>query len=246
MIRKLINITSRTIDYIVLIALLIILAYGIYSIYSSYAIINNAKLDDEILHLKPTGSTDNSNNISKLKEFNQNIFAWIELDGTKIDYPMVQGEDNHEYLRKDYKGNFSVSGAIYLDYKNRKDFTDPYSIVYGHHMGRSAMFGDLDKYKDKDFFNNNTTGRIYLENKTYNLYIFGIIIVPSKDATIFNIDFLHPISNIDRLTYIKEKSLFYRDIGANNESKIVALSTCNGSPTNTDRIVVFAVLEESL
>ena len=113
-------------------------------------------------------------------------------------------------------------------------------------MGRSAMFGDLDKYKDKDFFNNNTTGKIYLENKTYNLYIFAIIIVPSKDATIFNIDFLHPISNLDRLTYIKEKSLFYRDIGANNESKIVALSTCNGSPTNTDRIVVFAVLEESV
>ena len=244
MIRKLINITSKTIDYIVLIALLIILAYGIYSIYSSYAIINNAKLDDEIIHLKPSDKTDNSDNIHKLKEFNENIFAWIELDGTKIDYPMVQGKDNHEYLRKDYKGNFAISGAIYLDYKNKKDLSDPYSIVYGHHMDKSAMFGDLDKYKDEDFFNNNTTGKIYLENKTYNLNIFSVIIVSSKDKTIFNIDYLHPMSNSYRLKYIQENALYYRDIGVNDESKIIALSTCNGSSTSTDRIVVFAILEE--
>lgn len=243
MIRKLINITSKTIDYIVLIALLIILAYGIYSIYSSYAIINNAKLDNDIIHLKPSSTQDASDNIQKLKEFNEDIFAWIQLDGTKIDYPIVKGEDNHEYLRKDLKGNFAISGAIYLDYRNNIDFSDPYSVVYGHHMDKNAMFGDLDKYKNEVFFAENTTGTLYLQNKTYNLNIFASTIVSSTDKTIFDIKYQNPISNQTRIDYISKNSLYYRDIGQNNDSKIIALSTCNGS-TSSDRIVIFAILEE--
>lgn len=242
--RKLINIISKTIDYIVLIALIIILAYGIYSIVSSYAIINNAKLDSDIVHLKPEGNAEsNRKTIQELKLIDPNIFAWIELDGTKIDYPIVRGKDNYEYLRKDYKGNFSLSGAIYLDYRNSTSLTDPYSVVYGHHMDKGAMFGDLSKYKNKNFFVKNKTGKIYLEDKTYNLYVFSVIIVSSKDKNVFDVSNKDPMTNLARLEYIKEKAINYRDIGVNENSKIIALSTCNGS-TNTDRIVVFAVLED--
>lgn len=240
MTRKLINFSSRLIDYIVLIVLLIVLAYGVYSIYSSYAILNKARLPDDIKHLKPT-LDDTQNKIKQLKSYDQNIFAWIQLDGTLIDFPVVQGKDNLEYLRKDYNGNYSVSGSIFLDSRNARDFSDSYSIFYGHHMNSSAMFGDLDKYKDKPFFDTNTSGRIFLEDRTYELDIFAIAIVSSRDDNVFYLDKAYNVTLQSRLDYIKNVSLYYRDINIDENSKIVALSTCNGT-ASTDRIVVYAKL----
>ena len=96
MTRKLINLSSKIIDFIILVLLISMLAYGIYSIYSSYAIIDNAKLSDDIIHLKPIGN-DFNDKLPELREFDENIFSWLVLDGTKIDHPVVQGKDNIEY-----------------------------------------------------------------------------------------------------------------------------------------------------
>lgn len=238
MTRKLINLSSKIIDFIILVLLISMLAYGIYSIYSSYAIIDNAKLSDDIIHLKPVGD-DFTDKLPVLREFDENIFSWLVLDGTKIDHPVVQGKDNIEYLKKDYKGNYSVSGAIFLDYRNNKDFSDSYSIIYGHHMEKSVMFGDLEKYREKDFFDTNKTGKIYLENKTLDLEIFACVVVSSKDQNIFSVDKNYTGSNARRIQYISQHALYYNGTDIDENSKIVAFSTCIGD-TVTDRIVVFA------
>lgn len=238
MIRKLINLSSKIIDFIILVLLISMLAYGIYSIYSSYAIFDNAKLSEDILHLKPVDDDFNAK-LPELRKFDDNIFAWLVLDGTNIDYPIVQGNDNIEYLKKDYQGNYSVSGAIFLDYRNNKDISDPYSIIYGHHMEKSVMFGDLEKYKEIDFFNTYNTGKIYLENSSLDLKIFACVVVSSKDHNIFSIDKDYKGSNSRRIQYINQHALYYNGTDIDENSKIVAFSTCIGN-TVTDRIVVFA------
>lgn len=81
------------------------------------------------------------------------------------------------YVNTDVYGDFSLAGSIFLDYRCAKDFSDPYSIVYGHHMSDSKMFGDIDKYKKKKFFDENRTGVLITPNKTFNLKIFAVLVV---------------------------------------------------------------------
>lgn len=236
--RKIVNIFSKIIDYIVFIFLAILLIYGVYSLYDMYNISNKAKLDNKILHLKPDGENNNEN-IENLKEFNDDIFAWIELDNTNINYPIVQADTNTEYLKEGYDGEYSVSGSIFLDYRNNKKFTDYYSIVYGHHMDKGLMFGDLDLYKDEKFFNENKTGKLYLQDVTYDIEIFACSLVSAYDRNIFSVEERSNIQKIDFIYYIKENSIFYRDIDLNENSNIIAFSTCANDITS-GRLVLFA------
>ena len=83
---------------------------------------------------------------------NPDIVAWIYIEGTKINYPIVQGEDNSYYLKHLFSGEWNGSGCIFLDSRNDASFADRHSIIYGHHMKNGTMFTDLDKYKKQDFF----------------------------------------------------------------------------------------------
>ncbi|MCR5793722.1 MAG: class B sortase, partial [Solobacterium sp.] len=68
----------------------------------------------------------------------------LVIDDTGIDFPVMQGSDNTEYLTKDPDGNYSVCGSVFLDCRNSADLSDPYNLVYGHHMRGQYMFGALD------------------------------------------------------------------------------------------------------
>lgn len=72
-----------------------------------------------------------------------------------------------------------------MDVNCDKNFTDPYSLLYGHHMEESKMFGDLDLYKDAEFFAENTTGELILPDRTYDLQTFACLLVPSSESAIF-------------------------------------------------------------
>ena len=75
-----------------------------------------------------------------------------EIEGTKINYPIVQGEENSYYLKHLFSGEWNGSGCIFLDFRNDASFADRHSIIYGHHMKNGTMFTDLDKYKKQEFF----------------------------------------------------------------------------------------------
>lgn len=78
---------------------------------------------------------------------NPDVCGWLTLDHTKIDYPVVQGTDNFEYLEKDVLGNPSVAGSIFLDAKSDRNFHDFYTVIMGHHMQGRKMFGVLFIYR---------------------------------------------------------------------------------------------------
>ncbi len=191
--------------------------------------------DNSILKYKPkAGNTD------ELKKLSENAVAWLTIDGTRIDYPVMQGKTNEEYLNKDPYGEFSLSGSIFLDSRNSKTFSDDYSLVYGHHMEYGVMFGALDQYKDETFLNEHKTGKLTVVNgKEYQITIFASCIEMATKKVIFD----PPESdNKSLLTYLEKHALIYHPKEVDAQSKLIALSTCQ-SAENNERIVVFGVLK---
>ena len=160
MLRKSIIISHKTINAIVVIVAALLFLICLYAMIDAYNVYVGAN-DSGILKYKPE-----SGNTEKLREMSEDAVAWLTVDDTRIDYPVMQGENNTEYLNKDPQGEFSLSGSIFLDSRNDKTFSDPYSLIYGHHMEYGAMFGALDEYKDKAFFDSHRTGLLTVVNGT--------------------------------------------------------------------------------
>ena len=84
-----------------------------------------------------------------LKNRNPDVVGWVYIDATQASYPIVQGEDNQEYLHKALDGRYLFAGCIFLSAGNEPDFSDANSIVYGHHMKDGSMFGLNRRLKDQ-------------------------------------------------------------------------------------------------
>lgn len=104
-----------------------------------------------------------------LWEINEDVVAWIRIPDTRIDYPVLQGRDNEQYLHTDIEGNDSVAGAIYLDMDDAPDFSSLHNILYGHHMKNGTMFKDVVFYKEQDFFDEHQDIYIYTPKKEIHL-----------------------------------------------------------------------------
>ena len=161
-----------------LVSLVVILFLTVAGVYSGYALWDNAQVyaavDDvqsELLKLKPDAAEEDGASFEELLAVNPDVCAWLTLDNTGIDYPVVQGEDNLSYINTDVYGEFALAGFIFLDSSCDNTFHDQYSLLYGHHMENSKMFGDLDLYEDEEFFNENTTGMLILPDRSYELEI---------------------------------------------------------------------------
>ena len=100
-----------------------------------------------------------------LRAINKDIVAWIQIPGIGVDYPVVQGKDNDHYLHYTFDGKANKAGSIFLDYRNRKDFTDSKVILYGHNMKDGSMFSNLKKYQDTGFRKEQGRVLIYLLEK---------------------------------------------------------------------------------
>lgn len=102
---------------------------------------------------------------------NPDIYAWIRIPGTPIDYPVVQGEEDGYYLRHDIDKESNIYGAIYTEKANGKDFSSPNTVVYGHHMKDGSMFGSLDEYLNRDYFEKCNKVVIFTpeEKRTYRI-----------------------------------------------------------------------------
>ena len=102
---------------------------------------------------------------------NADVYAWIRIPGTKIDYPVVQGDEDGYYLSHDIDKESNIYGAIYTEKVNGKDFSSPNTVLYGHHMKDGSMFGCLDKYLDRDYFEKYNEVFLFTpeEKRTYHI-----------------------------------------------------------------------------
>ena len=139
------------------------------SLWDTWRIYHGAFVDDELMELKPVKGEDANPSLQDLQNINADVCAWLTIDDTGIDYPVVRGKDDMEYINKDVYGNFALSGSIFLSSANQPDFTDPYNLIYGHHMSNGAMFGDVVEFTDEAYFTAHETGTLYLPEETSRL-----------------------------------------------------------------------------
>ena len=112
----------------------------------------------------------------QLHEINPDICAWLTMYGTAIDHPVVHSADNIDYVSTDIYGNFAIAGSIFLDFRNTNDGTDTYNLLYGHSMSEHRMFGDVNLYKDEQFFNENQRGAYFTEDGAHWLQTIFLLL----------------------------------------------------------------------
>ncbi len=221
-------------DLLVMSFCLLMLGTGVYGIYDSMLVYRQAD-DKSILQYKP-----DPEGASAEQELEGNVVGWLTLDGTGIDLPIMQGADNFEYLNKNPYGEYSLAGSIFLDARNSSDFSDVYSLVYGHHMENGLMFGNLALYEEEEFFRENRTGTLIVEDREIPLLVTAVLKIPATDEVIFS-----PAEQTatDVLRKIQEYALLDRMEENRDPEQLIAFSTCRGQE-GIERTVVIAVCTE--
>ena len=154
-----------------------------------------------------------------LKSINKDIIAWIEIENTKIDYPILKDKDVY-YLKHTFDKKYNSNGSIFTT--NSYPFEDKETIVYGHNMKNGSMFSDLGKYLNKDFLTSHFNFKIYTPTCNYEARIFSVysIGVETESNNIKSLNFE------DRIEYYKKASEYNIETDSNIK-KIVKLSTCS-------------------
>ena len=243
------KIANSLLNFIIIISLLLAGTYAGYALWDNnqvYAAASNVQAD--MIKLKPilTENEDEGASFEELLAINKDVCAWVTVDNTNIDFPILQGETNLTYINRDVYGNFALAGSIFLDSRNDKEFHDIVSLLYGHHMDQSDMFGDLDKYKDEKFLKENTTGLLILPDRSYDLEIFACILTDASNDAIFEPqEYKADINKLLRLT--EQESLHYNADKleelkkTNGQTQILILSTCSTEFTDARTIVLAAM-----
>lgn len=176
--------------------------------------------------------------IEDLRKEYPSIVGWIRVGGTEIDYPIVKGNDNDYYLNHNYKDEYNVFGAIFMDYRNDENFTDQNTIVYGHNNVRAGNFKDLHKYEEEGFFAEDRFIEIYSLSGYKKYKVFAVYNADPYDK--FRSPSYSNEEGKNLLAYIKERNLV-SGVMPEEIKDILTLQTC--SPGDT-RLVVQGVLVE--
>lgn len=180
---------------------------------------------------------------AELQKENPDIYAWISIPDTNIDYPVVQhATDNTYYLEHNLDGSKGYPGCVYSEKENRKDFADFQTVLYGHNMRNGTMFHDLKYFLEDEFLSQHPYIYIYTETATYQYEIFAAYEYDDEHL-------LHAFS-YDRQEDVQRYADEIAKYNANGEelmlsieSNILTLSTCI-SDKDDKRLLVQGILLE--
>ena len=216
---------------------------GVYeNIMSDYSAVENSQPSSD-------ADTDNQHwsllsGAEKLLSINNDVVGVINIPGTDINYPVLQGKDNTEYLNKNINGEEARAGAIFLDYRNNFDRVvngklaaenSGNLIIYGHEMATGKMFGQLKNYKDYySFYGEHPIIELNSNYHEYKYKIFAFFIVDCDDKTDTYFDYWNRLNFSDEKSFYdfvneaKRRTLRLNDVDVKYGDPLITLSTCNG------------------
>ncbi len=220
---------ERASDHLMLVCCLLLMLLGMYSLADEVHVYGSAN-DRSLLAYRP----EPKEAVPEDKQISGDQTGWISVPGTGIDFPVLQGSDNSEYLNRDPYGEFSYSGSIFLDYRNSPDLSDGLSVIYGHHMSGGHMFGCLDAFRDRGFLEGHRYGSFSAREESYSLEFFAVFECQATDPEIFR-----PGScSMDEVRrFIQERS----GIASDPSRRILVLTTCTARGDDS-RLVVGAYI----
>ena len=170
----------------------------------------------------------------ELAELSGDCVGWVLVEGTGIDYPVMQGQTNWEYLSKDPYGEYSLAGSIFLDVSNAPDFSDGYSLLYGHHMENGSMFGRLDSFRKEAYFRSHRDGMLTAGEDERKITAFAVL-----EAKATGVLFKLPCDKEAVLDECRENAIFFDEQAADGAGHILAMSTCVDTVTDRRTVVLF-------
>ena len=232
---KIVRVLDSLLNLVVYAVVIVLLFVSGYSLLDNYRLHRQAT-DDTLLIYKPALETADADPAQSISLPGQ--VGWLCVENTYIDYPLMQGADNFEYLNKDPYGEFRLSGSIFLDSGNAGGLTDEFSMIYGHHMDHLSMFGSLDLFTGESYFNNHRKGWIATRDQVYDLELFAVAWGMGNDWEVFS-----PVGKTVEsvLEYIGPRTVI--NTGYEPGHRIVCLSTCAGEHV-LSRLLVFGMLKE--
>ncbi len=186
-------------------------------------------------------------NFDALQAVNPDVYAWIEIAGTNIDYPIVQSQTNQEfYLNHTWEGNYAEQGAIFTQTYNSRDFTDFNTVIYGHRMGDGnvSMFHELRNYMDAQYLKTHQDIVIYTRGQKRVYRVFAAVVYDDRLIPAA-FDFM---KEEERQAFLESvyasrdmRNQFADNVEVTAEDRILTLSTCLKSESR-NRFLVEAVL----
>lgn len=244
--RRRCNYIMRKIVYTIITILLIGLV-----LISSYLIFKEKKQNEkqentfedliEIVEENIENQEERKIDINKLYEENKDIVGWLKIDNTTINYPIMQNiNDPNYYLHRDFYKNYFSYGTPYM--AKQCNLNSDNIVIYGHHMKNNKMFGELEKYKSKDFYNNHKIITFTTLEKEYSYEIFAVFKTTVYTKNTFryyeNINFENKKMYNDFINICKDKSLYQTGIEIKDKEKLITLSTCEYSNKNSRLVIV--------
>lgn len=180
-----------------------------------------------------------------LQEKNPDIYAWIQIEGTNINYPVAQSaSDNQYYLDHTIEGQAGLPGSIYTENWNTKVFTDYNTVIYGHDMRDGSMFQNLHNYTDETYMDEHRTVVIYTPEKKFTYQIFASVVYDDRHI-LHSFNFAYPEERQAFLDSLAESrsmgNIIKDDVEVTPDSRLLTLSTCMTGQDNK-RFIVEAVL----
>lgn len=236
-----VKVANGIVNFTVLTVILLLVAFAGYAIWDSDQVYRAADAAQYAVY-KP--SVDDSISFAELQAINPEVFCWLTVYGTNIDYPVTQGTNNIKYVNTSAYGTYSLSGSIFLDYTNNKNFQDFNSILYGHHMDKQAMFGELESFGDKSFFDSHAYGNLYYGGNDHGLEFFAFLKADAYDGSVFTPRIQGRETQQEYLNGLLEKAVYTRDIGVTAEDHILLLTTCASHTTNGRDILIAKITDK--
>ena len=189
---------------------------------------NSTTLDMKETNLYRRYGKLNINNIdiSELKKDSKDVVAWLMVDGTNVNYPIVQTDNNDYYLNHDLMGRLKASGWTYMDYRNQNDMSDMNTIFYGHNLLNKTGFGSLSNVFTKEWFeDSNHLIVVKTEERKYFYQVFSVYTI-EPELYYLQTNFYRDIDYQEFLDTLVERSIYDFEIELDTDAKIITLSTC--------------------
>ena len=241
---------SNIVSNIILVIAIVVFAVSAYKLYGIFSEYNKGdeeyqKIQDLVINTEKKDDTKEetfSVDFEKLLEMNSDVVGWIRFDEpSEINYPVVQGRDNEEYLKRTFEASTNKLGTLFVDVNNPGDFSGRNTFIYGHNMKNGSMFAQLLKYKDDSFYKEHPYFYIYTPDgkvRTYEIFSAGVV----KDTSdSYIMDYADDAAFQTYIDYIKQQSAYPTSTEVTTASKIVSLSTCT-NVRDDERFLVHGVM----
>lgn len=208
---------------ICLAAIVALSGFRLYKIYSQYKVGRDIynKITEVAMPEGFTGDID----FDALREINPDIVGWIYYEGTNINYPIVQGEDNDYYLHITFEGTWAIGGTLFVDAITEKPFEQFNTIIYGHHMQDHSMFGDIQELKDTEYVKAHPQFELITPEGKYHLRVCAFLNQPA-DSAIYTTNFKDPDQMQQYIDLIRGLATYVTTEEMTPDDKLVVLSTC--------------------